>query len=350
MRILVTGGAGFVGSHVCTLLLEKGYEIIVLDSYFNSNEKALLRVQDIVKDKQKSNKNVIEVLKGDIRDQEILESLFSESEKLGKPVKAVFHFAGLKSVKESVFNPLLYWDVNVNGALKLLKIMDKYKCRTFVFSSSATIYGLSNDMPILEDAYINPCNPYGNTKAAVEKILSDIYISSSEKWRIANLRYFNPIGAHPSGLIGEDPIGKPNNIFPYITKVAAGNLQELNVFGNDWPTLDGTGVRDYIHIMDLAEGHIAALEYLFEGDPQLINLNLGTGIGSSVLELINTFQTVNSIDIPYQFTSRREGDIATLIADNSLAISCLKWRPKMSLEDMCSDGWRWQSLNPEGYK
>ena len=346
-RILVTGGAGFIGSHTCLLLLQKGYEIIVIDSFVNSDKKSIERVIELNKIKFE-NTGCIQLISGDIRDEKVLDKIFLESQ-LSKPIKAVIHFAGLKSVKESVDKPLNYWDVNVNGSINLLSVMDKYNCRTIVFSSSATIYGISDDKPILETAKINPINPYGNTKATIELLLDNIFKSDSKYWRIANLRYFNPIGAHQSGLIGESPIGIPNNLFPYITQVASSKIDKLNIFGDNWPTIDGTGVRDYIHVMDLAEGHLAALDYLLGTKPQIINLNLGTGKGTSVLELIRCFEAVNNIKIPYVITSRREGDIATLIADNSLSLSCLNWSPKRSLEEMCLDGWKWQKLNPKGY-
>ena len=349
MRILVTGGSGFIGSHTCLLLLEKGHDIIVLDSYVNSNKNSLRRVVDLVKSNLKTKEINIQVIKGDIRDEKVLENLFFECQNSCNPIKAVIHFAGLKSVKESVFNPLLYWDINVNGSINLLRVMDEYQCRTIVFSSTAAIYRLSNKKLLLEDNEIKPNSPYGNTKAVVEQLLNNIFCSSSQKWKIVNLRYFNPIGSHPSGMIGEAPNGIPNNLFPFITQVAAGARDYLKVFGGDWPTKDGTGVRDYIHVMDLAEGHIAALEYLISENPQIINLNLGTGIGTSVLELIDRFELVNQIKIPYEIYSRREGDVASVIADNSLALSCLDWSPKRSIEQMCADGWKWQQLNPQGY-
>ena len=223
--------------------------------------------------------------------------------------------------------------------------MTKYSCKTIIFSSSATIYGLESQKPLVEESLINPINPYGSTKATIEKILLEIHEAFPNQWRIANLRYFNPIGAHPSGLIGEFPNGIPNNIFPFITQVAAGLLDNLFVFGSDWPTYDGTGIRDYIHVMDIAEGHIAALDYLKRIDSELININLGTGIGTSVLELIKTFELVNKVKVPYKFTKRREGDLATLIADNSFAISKLNWFPKRNLREMCLDGWKWQCNN-----
>lgn len=346
MRILVTGGAGFIGSHTCLALINKGYEILVLDSFTNSHTNSLKRVEEIL---NLDNLNKIEIYKADIRNELFLEKLFSDSIRLKKPIEAVLHFAGLKSVAESILNPMEYWDVNFNGSLKLFKVMNTFDCKTIVFSSSATIYGLTSEKKLKEDSEINPINPYGETKLAVEKLLKNIYTSQKNEWKIANLRYFNPIGAHASGLIGESPKGIPNNIFPFITQVASGILKKLSVFGNNWPTKDGTGVRDYIHVMDLAEGHIAALEFLLKNKAQILNLNLGTGRGTSVLELINTFQEINNIKIPYEIKSRRQGDLATVIADNTLAISSLNWEPKRTLSDMCADGWKWQKLNPRGY-
>ena len=349
MKVLITGGAGFIGSHTCITLLEKGYEIIVLDSYINSNIESLNRVKSIIKSHQIGSNFFIKIFRADLRDEKILNDIFLEAQRSDNPIRAVLHFAGLKSVKDSVVNPLKYWDANLNSTIKLLNVMDKFNCRTIVFSSSATIYGRISSRTLLEDTEINPINPYGNTKYVIEKLLNDIYKSKPNKWKIANLRYFNPIGAHPSGKIGEEPIGLPNNIFPFITKVAAGQIEKVKIFGKDWETNDGTGVRDYIHIMDLAEGHLLALEYLINNKEQIINLNIGTGKGTSVLELINTFKSTNKIDIPYEFSSRREGDVASLVADNSLAMSCLNWSPKRTLKQMCLDGWRWQSLNPKGY-
>ena len=350
MRILVTGGAGFIGSHTCLALQEKGYDITVIDSYINSHKKSLQRVLDILKKNNRVKNIGIDIEIADIRDENSLDKLFLRYQDLGNPIQAVIHFAGQKSVKDSVLNPLIYWDVNVHGSINLLRVMDKYNCRTIVFSSSATIYGLSNSLPLKENADIQPINPYGRTKVAIEQILNDIYNSHTDKWKIANLRYFNPIGAHPSGMIGEAPMGIPTNIFPYITKVAAGIFGELTVFGKDWPTLDGTCIRDYIHVMDLAEGHVAALEYLNDFEDKIVTLNLGTGLGTSVLELIDTFEKVNNIKISKKFSSRRIGDSCTVIADNCLAVSCLNWSPKRNLEEMCLDGWKLQSLNPEGYQ
>ena len=347
MRILVPGGAGFIGSHTCLALLEKGYEITVIDSYINSHKNSLQKVLDILKNNNKAKSIDIEI--ADTRDENSLDKIFLKYKDLGNPIEAVIHFAGRKSVKESVLDPLLYWDVNVNGSIRLLRVMDKYNCRTIIFSSSATIYGVSNSLPLKENTEIKPINPYGRTKVAIEQILNDIYYSQTDKWKIANLRYFNPIGAHSSGLIGEAPLGIPGNIFPYITQVAAGILDELTIFGKDWPTLDGTCIRDYIHVMDLAEGHIATLEYLNNFENKIVNLNLGTGLGTSVLELIDTFEKVNNVKISKNFSGRRIGDSCEVIADNNLAISSLNWSPKRDLEKMCLDGWKWQSLNPKGY-
>ena len=350
MKILVTGGGGFIGSHTCLALLEKGNEIVVIDSFVNSHKKSLERVINLLKVKKKIDNVDIKITKADIRDENILDKIFLDHKNTGKPIEAVIHFAGLKSVKESVLNPLHYWNVNVNGSLNIFRVMTKYNCRTIVFSSSATIYSILNDKPLKEDTEIKPINPYGRTKVAIENILNDIYDSQPEGWKIANLRYFNPIGAHPSGLIGEAPVGVPSNIFPYLTQVATGKLEKLSIFGNDWPTFDGTAIRDYIHVMDLADGHISALEYLIKNKNQIVNVNLGTGVGTSVLELVNTFERVNNVKIPFEYAGRRVGDSCSVIADNNLAISCLGWSPKRSLEEMCEDGWKWQSLNPEGYQ
>ena len=349
MKVLVTGGAGFIGTHTCLLLLEKGYDLVVIDSYINSNKKSLQRVIEILKSNKTTKDVSIKIFNIDIRDKKKLDELFLDAQNSGQPFKSVIHFAGLKSVKDSLSNPLLYWDANVKGTINLLNIMNKYKCKTIVFSSSATIYGLSDDEILSENIEIKPINPYGVTKAAIEKLLNDIFDSEPSGWRIANLRYFNPIGAHSSGMIGEAPIGVPSNIFPYITQVASGVLDKLTIYGNDWPTRDGSGIRDYIHVMDLAEGHISALKYLVKNNHQLINFNLGTGLGTSVLELVDIFERANKIKIPFEFSERRKGDSCKVIADNSLALSCLDWEPKRTLKEMCIDGWRWQSLNPNGY-
>ena len=268
-----------------------------------------------------------------------------------KQIDAVIHLAGLKSVSESSANALRYWEFNLLGTINLLSIMKKYECKTIVFSSSATIYEkTAGNQKLNENSNIKPTNPYGETKLAIEKMLFNLFNASLSKWKIINLRYFNPIGAHKSGLIGENPNGIPNNIFPFITQVALKKIDQLKVFGDDWDTYDGTGVRDYIHIMDLAEGHLAALEYLLDSENEKnISLNLGTGVGSSVFDLIATFKKVNKVDLPYKVTERREGDIGYVVANNSYAKSLLNWEPLFNLDDMCRDGWNWQKNNPDGY-
>ncbi len=348
-KILITGGAGFIGSHTCLTLLENNYEVVVIDSFENATITAIKRVIEIAKTKIPEAEKNLKIYNGDIRDSGILENIFNDALQSKNPIISVIHFAGLKAVSESTLRPLDYWDVNVSGTLKLLKVMEEHKCTQIVFSSSASIYGSSSINLIDETSEIKPVNPYANTKATIERILKDLYLSNSTKWKIANLRYFNPIGAHCSGLIGEDPRGKANNIFPYITQVAIGRKEKLSIFGSDWPTKDGTGVRDYIHVMDLAEGHLAAMKYLNENKPEVIDLNLGTGIGTSVLNLIDTFEVANKCKIPYIFTGRRPGDVASLVASNSLALNKLKWEPKRSLLEMCKDGFYWQKLNPNGY-
>lgn len=350
--ILVTGGTGFIGSHTCLSLLEKNFRIIVIDSFVNSSISSFNRIYDIFFQfhNKQLNKESLIFQRGDIRDEDFLNQTFELEKKRGHEIDAVIHFAGLKSVSESIKYPLEYWDANVIGSICLLKVMRNYGCRTLVFSSSATIYGEFANGAVIESAKIKPKNPYGKTKVAIEKILMDVFESEKNEWRIANLRYFNPIGAHSSGLIGEHPLEKPNNLFPFITRVASGIYEKLKIFGNDWPTSDGTCVRDYIHVMDLANAHLEALNYLFKNNSKLINLNIGTGKGTSVLELVHTFEEVNKLTIPYLITDRREGDIASLVADNSLAIELLKWSPKYSIQDMCKDGWRWQKLNPKGFE
>ena len=347
--ILVTGGSGFIGSHTCLALLGNGYEILVLDSNINSSPIAIRRVNELHNQIDKSAENKVSLIKGDIRDYKLLNDIFITSRLTNKPIQAVIHFAGLKSVEESINSPLSYWDVNVGGSINLFRSMEENNCRTIVFSSSATIYASIFNSKLTEDSEIRPVNPYGNTKMSVENILGDIYKHTSKNWRISNLRYFNPVGAHHSGELGEDPFGKPSNLFPYITQVASGRHEKLYIFGNDWPTSDGTGERDYIHVMDLAEAHCAALKYLFEQDRKLINLNIGTGKGTTVLELLTAFENVNGCKVPYSFSARRPGDVPRSVACNELAISTLKWNPTRNLEDICRDGWKWQINNPYGY-
>ena len=345
-RVLVTGGAGFIGSHTCLVLLEAGYDLLILDNFSNSSPEALTRVAavaNVVLDSQR-----LQIQRGDIRDPLTLDEVFSAAAARGRPFDAVIHFAGLKAVGESVEKPLLYWDVNVAGSRTLLAAMDAHACRTLVFSSSATVYGYPETVPIPESAPIQPINPYGFSKAAVEQMLADLNSSAPNTWRIASLRYFNPVGAHPSGRIGEDPLGIPNNLFPFISQVAVGRREELKIFGSDWPTHDGTGVRDFIHVMDLAEGHKAALETLLSQGPQHLTCNLGSGDGASVLDVVNAFSAASGQDIPYALVDRRPGDAATTVADPTRAANTLLWRTKRTLTDICRDGWSWQQANPAG--
>jgi UDP-glucose 4-epimerase len=347
-RVLVTGGAGFIGSHTCLVLLEAGYDLLILDNFSNSTPEALARVAAVANVSLKSPR--LQIQHGDIRDPHTLNQVFSDAAASDQTFDAVIHFAGLKAVGESVQKPLLYWDVNVAGSQTLLAAMDAHACRTLVFSSSATVYGFPDNVPIPESAPIQPINPYGFSKAAVEQMLADLNTSAPNTWRIACLRYFNPVGAHPSGQIGEDPLGVPNNLFPFVTQVAVGRRDQLLVFGSDWPTHDGTGVRDYIHVMDLAEGHKAALTNLLNQGPQHLTCNLGSGDGASVLDVVNTFSAASGQDIPYALVDRRPGDAAVTVADPSRAADILKWRTKRTLTDICRDGWAWQQANPLGYR
>tara|TARA_B100000242_G_scaffold252048_1_gene193974 strand:+ start:1172 stop:2215 length:1044 start_codon:yes stop_codon:yes gene_type:complete len=345
-NILITGGCGYIGSHTCIPLLENGYKLTIIDSNINSSDESIKRLPLIVK---KNIINNISFEKGDIRNIKFLREVFSKYKEYGHPFEGVIHFAGLKSVGESVKKPRMYWDANFNGTYTLLKVMEEFKCFTIVFSSSASIYGRKSFEKLRENSEIMPINPYGHTKAAIEFFLKDIFESSNNIWRIANLRYFNPIGAHKSGLIGEYASGKYNNIFPLICLVASGGLDKISVFGDDWGTDDGTGVRDYIHVMDLAEAHFSTLKFLLNNKAQLVNLNIGTGLGTSVLELINKFSSVNDCIIPFQIVDRRPGDVASLVANNKKALSLLDWEPKRDLKKMCVDGWNWQKRNPNGY-
>ena len=348
-QILVTGGNGFIGSHTSLCLLERGYEILIVDSLVNSSYEAFLRIKKIINLKFPKLENNVTFVKGDLRDEKFLNNIFLNQEKIGKPIIGVIHFAGLKSVNESINQPLKYWDFNLISTINLLKVMHINGCRTIVFSSSASVYGSKNEKLIFEDQKLEPINPYGQTKLVIETILNNLFESSSREWKIINLRYFNPIGAHTSGLIGEVPNGTPNNIFPLIMQVALGNIKFLKIYGKDWPTSDGTGIRDYIHVMDLANGHLFALEHLLRSPSKILSVNLGTGLGTSVLQLIRTFEKVNRVNIPFEYTERRSGDAAIVVADNSLAKSVLKWNPKKTLEDMCLDGWKWQKENPKGF-
>lgn len=335
MKILVTGGAGYIGSHTCVELLDEGYEVVVVDNLANSKKEALKRVQDITGKR-------LSFFEVDLLDHEQLDFVFSEHK-----IDAVIHFAGYKAVGESVSKPLSYYHNNITGTLHLCEAMKKYGVKNMVFSSSATVYGDPETVPIKEDFPLSATNPYGRTKLFIEEILRDLHVAD-DAWNLALLRYFNPVGAHPSGRIGEDPNDIPNNLMPYISQVAVGKLDKLSVFGDDYPTKDGTGVRDYIHVVDLAVGHIKALEAL-EENPGLITYNLGTGKGYSVLEVVNAFEEATGQEVPYQITDRRPGDIAACYADPKKAKDELGWEAERDLVDMCRDVWKWQSQNPEGY-
>ncbi|MEH6892582.1 UDP-glucose 4-epimerase GalE [Bacillus sp. JJ864] len=335
MKILITGGAGYIGTHTCVELLNAGYEIIVVDNFSNSKPEALNRVRKITgKD--------FRFYQVNLQDKDALDKIFSENQ-----VDAVIHFAGLKAVGESVSLPLWYYENNVTGTLRLCEVMKKYDVKKLVFSSSATVYGMPEYVPISEACLLGATNPYGRTKQMIEEILRDLYVSDHD-WSVALLRYFNPIGAHKSGEIGEDPSGIPNNLIPYITQVAVGKLSELKVFGNDYPTQDGTGVRDYIHVVDLAIGHLRALEKIL-GSNGVEIYNLGTGRGYSVLEIITAFEKVLGKEIPYRIVNRRPGDVAVSYADVTKAKLELGWVAQKGIEKMCEDSWRWQLKNPNGY-
>jgi UDP-glucose 4-epimerase len=335
MVTLITGGAGYIGSHTCVALLNAGQPLLVLDNLSNSNIQSLKRVEKIT---QQS----IVFVKGDVRDKDCLRALFSKY-----AIHAVMHFAGLKAVGESVNNPLMYYDNNVAGSLALTQVMAEFGVKNLVFSSSATVYDTRHYQRLSENTPQHPSNPYGQSKRMVEQMLRDI-AAADPAWRIAILRYFNPVGAHASGLIGEDPKGVPNNLMPYIAQVAVGHLPALTVFGSDYATLDGTGVRDYIHVVDLAEGHVAALNAL-KRSTELITVNLGTGVGYSVLQLLKAFEEVSGKAIPYHFAARRAGDVDSYYADASLAATVLGWKAKLDVRAMCQDVWRWQTNNPQGY-
>ena len=341
--VLVTGGAGYIGSHACVELLVRGYQAVVIDNLCNSSKMALEKVAMITG-------KAVKFYEADMRDKAALERIFSDH-----PIDGVMHFAGFKAVGESVSMPLRYYDNNISGTLTLLEVMSGADVKTIIFSSSATVYGDPATVPIREDFPLGPTNPYGRTKLMIEEILRDLW-KADGSWNIVLLRYFNPVGAHQSGRIGEDPQGIPNNLMPFVSRVAAGRLEELVVFGGDYPTEDGTGVRDYIHVVDLAEGHIAALEAQGErqreeeGYPGVLTYNLGTGRGFSVLEMVRAFEQASGRKIRYRIAGRRPGDIAVCYADPRLANEELGWRAERGIEEMCADAWRWQSMNPGGYE
>ena len=337
MNILVTGGAGYIGSHTCLELLELGCGVVVIDNLCNSNPESLRRVEEL------SGKQV-KFYEGDVRDADLLRQIFREN-----PIDCVIHFAGLKAVGESVTMPLAYYDNNLNSTLVLTKVMGEVGVKNLIFSSSATVYTAGNEMPLREDSPTGGCtNPYGWTKYMTEQILQSLCVADPQ-WSVCLLRYFNPIGAHKSGSIGEDPRGIPNNLMPYITQVAVGRREKLSIFGNDYDTLDGTGVRDYIHVVDLAKGHVAAVAYTCANTGCEV-FNLGTGRGYSVLEMVHTFMEVNGVDVPYTIADRRPGDIATCYADPGKSAEKLLWKAEKTLADMCRDAWNWQKQNPMGYE
>jgi UDP-glucose 4-epimerase len=335
MKILVTGGTGYIGSHTCIELIQSGYEIVVVDNLCNSSLESLRRVESLV------GRN-IPFHKVDVRDKSSLIGVFEQHS-----IAGVIHFAGLKAVSESIEKPIQYYDANVSATIILAEVMRKFNCKTFVFSSSATVYGNPHTVPIEENFPLSATNPYGRSKLIIEDFLQDVFVAD-ETWHIALLRYFNPIGAHKSGLIGEDPNDIPNNLIPYISQVAVGKLEKLNIFGSDYDTPDGTGVRDYIHVVDLAKGHVKALKTL-ESRPQMLTVNLGTGNGYSVLDMVRAFEKASGKKIPYQIVDRRPGDIATCYANPNNAAKKIGWKAELKLDEMCKDTWRWQSQNPNGY-
>jgi len=334
-KILVTGGTGYIGSHACVALIEAGHDVVILDNLCNSSAQVLTRLERI------TGREPVFV-QGDVRDRDCLDQIFADYS-----IAAVMHFAGLKAVGESVNSPLEYYDNNVTGTLTLLAAMAHALVKTLIFSSSATVYGDPASVPIAEDFPCSATNPYGRSKLMVEEILAD-WLVANPAWSVGRLRYFNPVGAHPSGLIGEDPLGTPNNLMPFVAQVAVGRQDSLYVFGDDYPTPDGTGVRDYIHVMDLVEGHVAALAYI-RRQSGLHTVNLGTGQGVSVLDMVKAFEQASGRTIPYKIVERRPGDIAECWAQPSLAEQLLGWKASRNLEQMCEDAWRWQEGNPRGY-
>lgn len=336
MAILVTGGAGYIGSHTVVELLNADYEVVIVDDYSNSKPEVLNRIKEITG-------KGFKFYEVNLLDKEALETVFKEND-----LEAVIHFAGYKAVGESVAKPLMYYHNNLTGTIVLAELMEQYNVKKMVFSSSATVYGMNNVSPLTEDLPLSTTNPYGTTKMMIEQILQDVY-ASDNSWSIALLRYFNPIGAHESGRIGEDPNGIPNNLMPYITQVAVGKREQLSVFGSDYDTPDGTGVRDYIHVVDLAKGHLKAVEKVLKTE-KIDAYNLGTGIGYSVLDVVNNFEKATGQKVPYELVERRPGDIATCFADPAKAEAELGWKAEFTLEDMCRDSWKWQDYNPNGYE
>lgn len=336
MAVLVTGGAGYIGSHTCIEMLNAGYDVVVVDNLDNSSSKSLQRVEQITGKK-------VKFYQEDVRNKTALTTIFSENK-----IEAVIHFAGLKAVGESVREPIMYYDNNLISTLVLLEVMDTFNVKKIVFSSSATVYGVATEMPLVEGMSLGAINPYGRTKYFIEEMLRDLYVADNG-WSIALLRYFNPIGAHKSGLIGEDPKGIPNNLMPYISQVAVGKLEKLHVFGNDYNTVDGTGVRDYIHVVDLAIGHVKAIDWALKNEG-CEAFNLGTGNGTSVLQLRDAFVKMTGVEVPYVIDPRRPGDPDEVYANADKAKNILGWSAKYGVDEMCEDTWRWQKNNPKGYE
>ena len=336
MNVLVTGGAGYIGSHTCVELIEAGHQPIAVDNLVNASAESLRRVAQITGKE-------VPFIDGDVCDEALMEKVFSENE-----IDCVIHFAGLKAVGESVEKPLAYYSNNLTSTMNLCRVMGRHGVKKIIFSSSATVYDRDNTMPLREDSKIGNCtNPYGWTKFMCEEILRDV-VKADGEWSVVLLRYFNPVGAHPSGLIGEHPNGIPNNLMPFISQTAIGKREKLSVFGNDYPTPDGTGVRDYIHVVDLAKGHVAAMDYLCSHTGEAV-FNLGTGNGYSVLDMVKAFEKANGVKVPYVIAPRRSGDVAVCYADPAKSAEVLGWHAQYNLEDMCRDTWHWQSMNPNGY-
>ena len=337
MKVLVTGGTGYIGSHTCVELIEAGHEPIATDNLYNSSPESLNRVKMITGKE-------VPFYEGDVRDEALLHRIFEDH----PDIECAIHFAGLKAVGESVSKPLMYYENNLGSTMTLARVMAEHGVKKIIFSSSATVYSGDNEMPLCETSKTGNCtNPYGWTKFMCEQILRDLTVADPE-WSVVNLRYFNPVGAHPSGLIGEHPNGIPNNLMPFISQVAVGKRPHLNVFGNDYPTHDGTGVRDYIHVVDLAKGHVAAVDYAMENTGEVV-FNLGTGTGYSVLDMVKAFETANNIPVPYVIAPRRPGDLATCYADPAKSAEVLGWKATKDQTDMCRDTWNWQSKNPNGF-
>lgn len=334
--VLVTGGCGYIGSHTAICLIKNGFNVVLIDSFINSFKSSYKKILKLIEKDYVERKNYIKLIEGDLRDEKLLTKIFLDQKESGNEITSVIHFAGLKSISESIHSPLEYWNSNIVGTLSLLKTMEKFKCYSIIFSSSASVYKINSTTLLKEGDLLEPSNPYGKTKLTIEKILEDIYLSNKKNWKIANLRYFNPAGAHESGLLEEKPKGDFSNLFPAINKVLRKEKEKLLIFGNDWPTKDGTCIRDYIHVMDLAEAHYSSLDYLLKKEPEYLSINIGTGTGSSILDILNNFNDLG-FNIPKKFVDRRSGDYPFIVADNNLALKLLNWSPKRNLKDMCID-------------